>query len=65
MFQTLLHFFHMKGEGLSVEDMKSGDYKVGLDFLFFSIYVLLPDLSLSLSDRAHASSGPGWGAQAE
>ncbi|XP_030264328.1 BAI1-associated protein 3 [Sparus aurata] len=26
--ETLLHFFHMKGEGLSVEDMKSGDYKV-------------------------------------
>ncbi|XP_073350945.1 BAI1-associated protein 3-like [Pagrus major] len=26
--ETLLHFFHMKGEGLSLEDMKSGDYKV-------------------------------------
>lgn len=26
--QTLLQFFHAKGEGLSVDDMKSGDYKV-------------------------------------
>lgn len=42
MFQTLLHFFHMKGEGLSVEDMKSGDYKVGLDFLFFIFQYLRP-----------------------
>ncbi|XP_034046055.1 LOW QUALITY PROTEIN: BAI1-associated protein 3 [Thalassophryne amazonica] len=25
--ETLLHFFHVKGEGLSLEDMKSGDYK--------------------------------------
>ncbi|KAM9780190.1 BAI1-associated protein 3 [Neosynchiropus ocellatus] len=28
--ETLLQFFHMKGNGLLVEDMKSGDYK-GLD----------------------------------
>lgn len=26
--QTLLQFFHARGEGLSVDDMKSGDYKV-------------------------------------
>uniref|UniRef100_A0A674N624 BAI1 associated protein 3 n=1 Tax=Takifugu rubripes TaxID=31033 RepID=A0A674N624_TAKRU len=26
--ETLLQFFHAKGEGLSLEDMKSGDYKV-------------------------------------
>ncbi|XP_059204676.1 BAI1-associated protein 3 [Centropristis striata] len=26
--ETLLQFLHAKGEGLSVEDMKSGDYKV-------------------------------------
>ncbi|XP_054861409.1 BAI1-associated protein 3 isoform X2 [Amphiprion ocellaris] len=26
--ETLLHFFQAKGEGLSMEDMKSGDYKV-------------------------------------
>ncbi|XP_017284782.1 BAI1-associated protein 3 [Kryptolebias marmoratus] len=26
--ETLLQFFHVKGEGLSLEDMKSGDYKV-------------------------------------
>lgn len=26
--QTLVQFFHMKGEGLSVDEMKSGDYKV-------------------------------------
>ncbi|XP_061568153.1 BAI1-associated protein 3 [Cololabis saira] len=25
--ETLLQFFHVKGEGLSLEDMKSGDYK--------------------------------------
>ncbi|XP_041832224.1 BAI1-associated protein 3 [Melanotaenia boesemani] len=28
--ETLLQFFHMQGNGLSLEDMKSGDYK-GLD----------------------------------
>lgn len=27
--KTLLQFFHARGEGLSLEDMKSGDYKVG------------------------------------
>lgn len=27
--QTVLQFFHARGEGLSLEDMKSGDYKVG------------------------------------
>uniref|UniRef100_A0A3P9K8U8 BAI1 associated protein 3 n=1 Tax=Oryzias latipes TaxID=8090 RepID=A0A3P9K8U8_ORYLA len=26
--ETLLQFFHVKGEGLCLEDMKSGDYKV-------------------------------------
>uniref|UniRef100_A0A3Q2R0E3 BAI1 associated protein 3 n=1 Tax=Fundulus heteroclitus TaxID=8078 RepID=A0A3Q2R0E3_FUNHE len=26
--ETLLQFFHVKGEGLTLEDMKSGDYKV-------------------------------------
>uniref|UniRef100_A0AAQ6IDJ5 BAI1 associated protein 3 n=2 Tax=Anabas testudineus TaxID=64144 RepID=A0AAQ6IDJ5_ANATE len=26
--ETLLQFFHARGEGLSLEDMKSGDYKV-------------------------------------
>lgn len=26
--QTLVQFFHAKGEGLSVDDMKSGDFKV-------------------------------------
>lgn len=26
--QTLLQFFHARGEGLSVDDMKSGDFKV-------------------------------------
>lgn len=26
--QTLLQFFHAGGEGLSVDEMKSGDYKV-------------------------------------
>ncbi|XP_038143725.1 BAI1-associated protein 3 [Cyprinodon tularosa] len=26
--ETLLQFFHVKGDGLSLEDMKSGDYKV-------------------------------------
>eukprot|EP00064_Thunnus_orientalis_P008464 superscaffoldBa00001005_g8487 len=26
--ETLLQFFHFKGDGLSLEDMKSGDYKV-------------------------------------
>uniref|UniRef100_H3DML7 BAI1 associated protein 3 n=1 Tax=Tetraodon nigroviridis TaxID=99883 RepID=H3DML7_TETNG len=26
--ETLLQFFHARGEGLSVDDMKSGDYKV-------------------------------------
>ncbi|KAM9745899.1 BAI1-associated protein 3 [Menidia menidia] len=26
--ETLLQFFHMRGEGLSLEDMKCGDYKV-------------------------------------
>lgn len=29
MLQTVLQFFHARGEGLSLEDMKSGDYKVG------------------------------------
>lgn len=33
--QTLLQFFHVKGEGLTLEDMKSGDYKVGLLAVLF------------------------------
>lgn len=53
MFQTLLHFFHMKGEGLSVEDMKSGDYKVGLldyfFYYFFSVFMSFNLICLFLS----------------
>lgn len=38
--QTLVQFFNAKGEGLSVDDMKSGDYKVqlGRDVCPYSIY---------------------------
>lgn len=63
----MLQFFHTKGEGISLEDMKGGDYKVRLELK--STQTPVPTFCATQhrppSDRPHASLGPGPRTQAE
>lgn len=60
--QTLVRFFHADGEGMLLEDLKSGDYKV-----FSPLINMADEMNKHGFIRLPSSfpSGPGRGAASE